>query len=341
MKHFVVYRLFFLLILAGVLSCSKTAEVEIIEEIATCTTSEFSITSQDNIVFPHATDPTVWKGKYNIEKVKIDFTISVGTDGETEQFNFVFAKSDNCLKLDYAFKYYDGKEVDISAITTIPVDEFYIIDWKEDQLFSGVVVYRDPHNKISYTRKFWVEFSKSDKLVEETNFTYFNDCLGGKLPIDIDVNNDSFIDFKLVYEKDEDIGNAPKFSSYTVKLISTNQNKNKILSPIRNQPPYLIVYEPPFTSENKKQYFNGVKDELDVFYEFEAPFESYNFFLNNLLTYKGRLGNEKDDYFIICMELDDKTYFGWIRFSFKVLECEIEVLETFLSATENTHVSVN
>lgn len=306
-----------------------------------CTTNNFSVTQQDSIVNLNAENPVVWRGEYSENKVKIHFTTVAGSDGETEQFNFVFKKQNNCVSLDYANKYYNGKDVDVSALTTIQVSEFYIAEWIENKKLTGILIYQDPHDKLTYSRKFWVEFTDKNIIMENPKINYFNDCLGGKLPIDIDVNNDNISDFQLVYEKFDDNGNDPSFSKYVVKLISTDQNVNKILSPLRNNPPYLVVYEPPFSSENTRQYFNGVKDELDVFYEFEAPFESYNFFLNNLLTYKGRLGNNSDDYFVISKDINNLRYYGWIRFEFKVLECKIEVLESFLNDTPNQHVFVN
>lgn len=222
------------------------------------------------------------------------------------------------------------------------INEFYIKSWGEDKTFSGIVAFTDPHNKEVYSRKFYINFPESDFKEEQTVFNYFNDCLGTKLAVDIDVNNnDEVIDFKLEVDTFSDFGNNPKFEKYTIQLISTYPEKNKILLPIKNQPPYLIAFEPPFTSGNTRQYFNGVKNELDVFYEFEPPFEKYNFFLNNLLTYKGRLGNNTDDYFLISMYLDNKTYYGWIKFKLKVQDCEVEILDTYLNSVENERVSVN
>lgn len=339
MNLYKICLFFSVIFLIGCSSTNKN-EDDTIDELS-CTTTEFSITEQDNIVMPDAVNPVIWKGGFSDNQVKIHFTIEVDTNGETEQFNFVFKKQHNCLTIDYAYKFYDGKDSDISALTTMQVSEFYIKEWIENQKFTGILVYKDPHDKLTYSRKFWLEFTDTDRIIEETNFNYFNDCLGGKLPIDIDVNNDNIADFQLVYEKLNDNGNSPSFSRYVVKLISTDQNINKILSPVRNTPPYLVVYEPPFSSENTRQYFNGVKNELDIFYEFESPFESYNFFLNNLLTYKGRLGNTTEDYFVISKDINNQRFYGWIKFDFKVLECKIEVLETFLNNTPNEHIFVN
>lgn len=338
-------RTFFLLLLSiFLLSCSSTnsiEEQEEQEEIINCSTTNISITEQDNIVINHASNPVIWEGKYSEDFVTIYFTIPTGSGGETERFTFVFSKIENCLKVDRAYKYYDGKAVDVSAITAMQISEFYISEWEIDKKFTGLIFYVDPHDKNTYSKKFWLEFTENDKEEPNTNYLFFDDCVGNKLPIDIDMNNDNIIDFKLGYEKIEDVGNKPNYNRYTIKLISTFETQNKILSPEKNQGPYTILHEPPFTSENKKQYVNDVKDQLDVFYEFEEPYQKYNFFLNNNLTYKGVLGNNKADYYIISMSIDDKIYYGWIKFSLDVQNCEVQILDTYLNNVQNEHIYVS
>lgn len=41
------------------------------------------------------------------------------------------------------------------------------------------------------------------------------------------------------------------------------------------------------------------------------------------------------------MYLDNKTYYGWIKFKLKVQDCEVEILDTYLNSVENERVSVN
>ena len=101
------------------------------------------------------------------------------------------------------------------------------------------------------------------------------------------------------------------------------------------------MHEAPFTSENKTQYINGVKDALDIFYEYEAPYQNFNYFLDNTLTYSSTLKNNEDDYFIISMSLNNETYYGWIKFTVNTQNCEAAILDTFLSTTADEHVSVN
>ncbi|WP_334057332.1 hypothetical protein [Polaribacter sp. P097] len=334
-----------LLIICLATSCSTTTSSEIIDpvtpEIEECVNTDISISEADNIVVPHATNPVVWEGSYNDDTVTISFTTPVGTDGETETKAFIFDKKDDCLTKNRAYEYYNGENVDVSAVTEMEVSEFYIKEYIEDEKFTGYVVYTDPHDKITYSKKFYVEFTTDDFKVEITNFLLFEDCLLDKLPIEIDLNSDGIVDFNLTYEEVNDVGNRPRYNQYTIKLTSTFEDQNKILSPIKNQEPYFIVHEPPFTSENKTQYINGVKDALDIFYEYEAPYQNFNYFLDNTLTYSSTLKNNIDDYFIISMSLNNEIYYGWIKFTVNTQNCEAAILDTFLSTTADEHVSVN
>jgi hypothetical protein len=328
------------------LSCSskevaQEMEEEEVEIIINCTNTSISISEQDNIVINHATNPVVWVGTYNDNTVKIKYTKSAGVDNETETLVFIFNKVNSCLQLERGFKFYDGKEVDVSAITEIDVSEFYTKEWEIDKKFSGIVTYLDPHDKNTYSRKFWVEFTNQNFEVEDTNYSLFNNCFTDKLPVEIDLNKDEIVDFKITYELTRDIGNRPKYNKYNIKLISTNETENQILSPTKGQSPYFVIFEAPFTSEGTRQYFNGVKSDLDVFYEFDAPYQSYNYFLHNNLTNKATLENNKEDYYIVKMGLDNKEYYGWIKFKFNSTNCDVEVLDTFLNPTASEHVSVN
>lgn len=305
-----------------------------------CTNTIASITKEDNIVIPHATEPVLWKGTYSETSIRISFTKEISSDGESEKFMFVFDKTNDCPKLARAYKYYYGSNVDVSAITEMDVLSFNIKDWENNLKFSGTVAYKDPHNSQYFSKKFWVEFTEENLEIENTNFSFFADCFDSKLPINIDINTDGIIDYKMIYELNRNIGNKPQFSIYKIKLISNNENKNQILSPISNKIPYSVIYEAPFTSKNKVQYVNDVKDALDVFYEFDTPYQSYNYFLNNNLTYKGILGNNKDDYYIVKMEIGNQNYYGWIKVGFNSLNCQVEIIDTFLNSNAEEHISV-
>jgi hypothetical protein len=327
-------------------SCSSKENYEIEEEeedepevVMNCANTNINISEEDNIIIQHATNPVVWEGTYNETTVKISFTIPIGTESETS--TFIFNKVDGCLNIKRAFKFYDGNQVDVSAITEMVVSEFYTKEWEIDKKFTGNVIYTDPHDKQVHSRKFWTTFTEADLEIENTTYALFNDCFGPKLPIDLDINTDGIVDYKIISERVRDVGNTPQFNQYTIKLISTNQNENHILSPIKNQAPYSVIFEPPFTSENKRQYFNGVKNALNVFYEFDAPYQGYNYFLNNDLTYKNFFENDKDDYYIIRMGLGNEEYFGWIKFTFNSSDCSIGVLDTYLNGEASEHISVS
>lgn len=332
-----------ILILTYVLfSCSSAENIGPEEDpnlIVNCSNTGVTISEGDNIVIPHATNPVLWEGTYNDSSVKISYTKPIATESET--FTFVFEKVNNCLKIVSAYKFYDGKEVDVSAITAMNVSEFYTKEWEIDKKFTGILIYTDPHVKQEYSHKFWLDFTEENKEIESTSYALFEDCLGSKLPIDIDMNTDGIVDFKMVAEKVRDVGNTPQFNRYVIKLVSTNENENQILSPRRNEGPYTVLFEPPFTSENTRQYFNEVKNALDIFYEFDAPYQSFNYFLNNRLTYKEFLENEKEDYYLIKMGLADKEYYGWIQFTFNSGTCTVAILDTYLSPNPDEHVSVN
>jgi hypothetical protein len=312
-----------------------------IDENLQCITKSLQITENDSIAISNATNPVIWKGFFNTTNVYINFTKIVGDDGETEKFTTVFSKDNNCLKIDRAYKFYDGKQVDISAITQVDIKNFTIQDYKIDEQFSGIISYVDPHDKETYTRKFWIELQPEIPENDTAEFLTFGTCIGNKIPINIDVNADILIDFKLIAEETKDIGNKPKFSYFTIKLVSTNTAINQILSLKRANSPYFVVFEPPFSSENTQQYFGGVKNELDVFYQFEAPYKKYNYFLSNNLTYKEILSNNLKDYFVISIFIGGKKYFGWIQFQLNTATCSVEIKEIFLNSTPNEHVFVN
>ena len=342
MKHSHFFRTLFFTISFGILfSCANKNNLEEIDNSIKCDDSSLQITENDSIAISNSTNPVIWKGFYNSNLIEIYFTKNVGADGETETFTAVFSKIENCLKIDRAYKFYDGKQVDISAITEVKIIDFSINNWEIDFLFSGIIVYLDPHDKLVYTRKFWVKLIPENSKNTPSKNLFFTECLGNKMPINIDVNKDTITDFKLTYEETKDIGNKPNFSFFTIKLVSTNVINNQILSPIRGNSPYFVVFEPPFSSANTKQYFDGVKNELDIFYEFKPPYEKYNHYLSNNLTYREILSNNLKNYFIISLLIDGKTYFGWIQFQLDTASCKVEIVETFLNTTPNEAVFVN
>lgn len=331
-----IFSLFILIILT---SCSSSDSLNNLEN-SSCFITNISISEGDSIVINNTTNPVVWKGKYNEEFIKLSFTVPIGADGETETQTFVINKDKNCLKKQYAYKFYNGKKVDISAVTEMTFKEFYIKEWDIDKTLSGLLVYTDPHDKKSYSRKFFVHFSAVDYEQEASDFLFFKDCLLDKLPIDIDMNTDGVIDFTLTYELVNDIGNTPKYNQYNLQLNATFQEKNKILSIKNNEGPHSVVFEPPFTSLDKVFYSSNVKYSLDVFYEFTTPYESYNYFLDNNLTYSNMLKNNLKDYFIISLSIDTKIYYGWIEFYVNTAACDLGVTATYLNSVAEEHVYV-
>lgn len=339
-----LFTICFFLIICSCSSKPEEVEDDIIRlEDGTflCSNTEVSITEGDNIVIESETNPVRWTGTYSENSIKINYTKSVGTDGESETYTFIFDKTDDCPEIERAYKFYDGSDDDISAVTEMQVLEFYVKQWKVDQLFSGLIYYKDPHTKEFVSIKFWVDFTEENFEAENTNYYFFSDCFGNKLPINIDINEDGVTDYKMISEETRDIGNTPQFNIYTIKLESTNQSENQILSPKNNQAPYSVIFEAPFTSENKKQYLNGAKSALDVFYEFDAPYQNFNYFLDNNLTNKKVLENNKVDYYIISMNLNDKIFYGWIKFEYSTENCNIEILETYLNPVSEEHISVS
>jgi hypothetical protein len=329
-------------------SCSTSKEEEITtvvikdpEVVINCSNSAVIITEDDAIAIPSDTNPVSWVGSYTSTTVQVSFTKEIGFDDVTERHTFVFNKVNGCLKIDHAYKYYDGKLVDVSAISEMELHGFFTQDWEIDEKFSGVVTYKDPHDGQFYTRKFWVELTATDFFEEPTEFQLFSDCYLDKLPVEIDMDKNGTIDFNLSYLEIRNFGSIPAYSQYTMQLISTDNDINFILSPKRNSSPYNVLFESPFTTQNTRQYFNGVKNALDVFYEFDAPYQKYNYFLSNNLTYKTKLNNNADNYFAVSMSLDESEYFGWIKFRFSSITCSVEVLDTFLNTTPDEHISVD
>lgn len=133
-----------LLIICLTISCSTSETSEVIDnwpiDAIECVTTDISVSEEDNVVTPHATNPVVWEGSYNDETITISFTTPVGNDGETETKAFIFDKKDDCLTKNRAYEYYNGENVDISALTEMEVPEFYIKEWVVDEKLTGFVV---------------------------------------------------------------------------------------------------------------------------------------------------------------------------------------------------------
>jgi hypothetical protein len=328
-------------------SCDESVLIEGIEGTILCDTSEIEVSELDNIVIPSDTDPVLWEGTYTDNAVKISYTKKLDNHGASETLNFVFNKTGDCLQIDRGYEFYNGGSGDVSAITQVYVLDFKIKDWEIDKKFTGELVYRDHHDKQIYTLKFWIEFTEEDYKIEDTNYTYFSDCLSSQLPINLDLNNDGKTDYSILSVEDFDNGNTPTFTSNTIKLVSTDESINEILSPKDSSIPYPVIFEPPFSSENTKKYDANkqnsleVRNSLDVFYEFASPYESYNFFLQNNLTNYKELSNNKDDYYLVRMTFDENSYYGWIKIEFSTADCYITVLDTFLSPIPNEHISVD
>lgn len=345
MKQKLFFRVLLLIISSGLFfSCSNQKNLDEIPEIdirIKCSNTDIQITENDSLAISNSLKPAIWRGFHNINSVQIYFTKEVSSDGETETFTAIFSKVNNCLKIERAYKFYDGKQVDVSAITEVVVLDFDIKTWEIDDLFLGIITYLDPHDKETYSRKFWIKLTSESTQNESLEPFFFKNCVGDLLPLDIDLDKDGNIDFKLTYEEINDTGNKPRFSYYIIKLVSTNQSINQILSPKRNNSPYFVVFEPPFSSENTKQYLEDVKNELDVFYEFEVPYEKYNYFLSNKLTYREILTNNLKDYFVVSLFIDGKNYFGWIQFELDSANCTVKIVETYLNPIPDEHIFVN
>jgi hypothetical protein len=328
-----------ILLLIFLFSCEEKRLLIALNGQVVCDSSDILVSNLDNIVILDSEESIQWKGIYTDTSIKINLTKKAGTDGETETLTFVFSKKGDCLKLDRGYKYYYGSVADISAVTELQVFDFKMKDWEIDQKFSGQLVYRDYHDKQIYTVKFWVEFTEDNYELENTNYTYFSDCLMDKLPIDIDLDKDGMADYAIIYENKRDIGNNPQFNFYEIKLVSLNESKNQILA-ARSEAPYPIIFETPFSTKDASTYEGNLKNTLDIFYEFDTPYQEYNYFLNNKLTYKNILKNNKKDYFLIKMNFGDKKFYGWINFKFDALNCDIKVLETYLNPIETKHISL-
>lgn len=328
-------------------SCSENNNDEGIEGTIFCEFSDLEVSELDNVVISDPTEPVVWEGNYSENSLTISYTKKLNNHGSSETLSFVFNKVGDCLQLDRGYEFYNGGVSDVSALTEVYVLEFYLKDWEMDKKFTGQIVYRDHHDKLIKELNFWIEFSADDYIVENTQYDYFADCFANKLPIDLDLDNDGIIDYSVLYEEVEDNGNRPSFTSYTIKLRSTDETINEILSPRGVSIPFPVIFEPPFSSDNTRSYdankFNSldVRNALDVFYEFETPYENYNYFLNNNLTNKKEFENNIDDYYIIKLIRNNESFYGWIKINFNALECEVEVLDTFLNTNPNEHISVN
>jgi hypothetical protein len=328
-------------------SCEGEIVTEGIEGTTICNFSDIEVSASDNVVIASATDPVIWEGSYTDTSVKISFTETLNNDGASETLNFVFNKVENCLQIDRGYEFYNGGASDISAITEVSILDTKIKDWEIDEKFSGQIIYRDHHDKLIKELNFWIVFSTDDYIIENTEYAYFADCFADKLPINIDLDNDSITDYTILSEEVVDFANNPNFVFYTIKLVSTDESINEILSPKGVSIPFPVIFEPPFSSDNTRSYaankFNSVdvRNALDVFYEFETPYENYNFFLNNNLTNKKEFDNNIDDYYAVKLIRNNENFYGWIKIEFDAINCKIAVLDTFLSPNTDEHFNVD
>ena len=327
-----IYKYFTLFLFLSVLySCNPVIEEEGIEGTILCDLSRIGVTVSDNVVNLDNSESALWQGSYSNESVKISYTKNLKDNNTTETLNFVFNKKENCLQLSHGYEFYDGSTADISAITQVNTLKVTIQDWEIDKKFSGEIVYRDHHDKLVKTLNFWVEFTTDNYVPENTNYTYFSNCFEDKLPIDIDLDSDGITDYIILAEEVVDFANSPNFVSYNIKLVSTDEEINEILSPRGVSIPFPVIFEPPFSTENTRSYaankFNSedVRNSLDVFYEFNAPYEKYNFFLQNNLTYQKEFSNNKDNYYALRLIRNNENFYGWIKLDFDALNCNIGI----------------
>lgn len=328
-------------------SCETDIRTEGIEGTVLCDRSNIEVTETDNIVLTNTTETVFWSGNYSENIVRIHFTKKLNNHGAAETLNFVFNKVDNCLQIDRGYEFYNGGISDINSITQVYILEAYIKDWEIDKKLTGQITYRDHHDKLIKKLNFWIEFKLDDYEVKDPNYNYFSDCFTSKLPIEIDLDNDGTIDYSILAEEIIDFANSPNFVFNTIKLVSKDETINEILSPRGVSIPFPVIFEPPFSTENTRGYAANkfksadVKNALDVFYEFEPPYESYNFFLQNNLTYKKEFDNDKNDYYAVKLIRNNESYYGWIKIDFNALECKVFVLDTFLNPNPNEHISVD
>ncbi|WP_339884823.1 hypothetical protein [Polaribacter vadi] len=339
---YITFPVFFIILI----SCETKNTEEGIEGAIFCNLYDLGLSDSDNIITPSDSNPVVWKGNYSDNTVKISYTKDINKFGVSESLNFVFNKIDNCLQIDRGYEFYNGGFGDVSAITQVYVLKVTIQDWELNEKLSGQIIYRDHHDKLVKTINFWVEFTADDYFIEDTNYTYFSDCFGDKLPIDIDLDEDGTIDYTIIAEEEVDFANNPNFVAYNIKLVSTDESINEILSPKNVSAPFPVIFEAPFSTENTRSYaankFNSaeVRNSLDVFYEFEAPYENYNFFLQNNLTYLKEFRNTIPDYYAVKLIRNNQKFYGWIKMNFNALNCEIEVLDMYLNPNANQHINV-
>ena len=333
---------------ALIYSCSKKTmfDEENDREII-CASSIFDSNTETEILIPDDNNSVLWKGYYTDTTVKIYFTRNLGVDKETETLNFIFNKVEGCLQVNRGYEYYFGSYAGISALTEVEVIDLQITEWDVNKMLNGKVSYIDHHDKEVYIRDFKIAFTEEDYVIENTDFNYFPECFSNKLPLNIDLDNDSVTDYQIIAEETENIGNMPNYIRYTLKLISVDETVNEILSPKGINPPFPVIFEPPFSSENTRKYdanrFNSadVRNALDVFYEFNTPYENYNFFLNNNLTNRKEFANTLDDYYLVRLKRNNSYFYGWIKIDFNALACDIEILDTFFNTNANQHVSVD
>lgn len=344
MKVYQYLALFFYLSI--LYSCDTEITKEGIEGTILCDLTEIGITASDNLVVLENSESVAWQGSYSDNSVKISYTKDLNDNNTTETLNFVFNKIEDCLQIDYGYEFYDGSTADISAITQVYVLEVTVQDWIIDEKFTGQITYRDHHDKLIKTITFWVEFTTDNYIEEKTDFTYFDDCFANKLPIDIDLDNDGTIDYSIQADEVEDFANTPNFTEYTIRLVSKDEEINEILSPRGVSVPFPVIFEPPFSTDNTRSYaankFNSedVRNALDVFYEFDTPYESYNFFLQNNLTCYKEFNNDTDDYYAVRLIRNDANYYGWIKINFNALNCDIEVIDTYLNPNAEEHITI-
>jgi hypothetical protein len=323
------YFLFSLLLL---FSCSKNG----IWDDPQCIYNELGVTSLNSEVYPSSVrNPVDWQGKYSEQSVEVNYNYPTGFEGQNDTFGFVFKKEGSCINFDYSYSNYDDPYTGFSFVKPIEIDSFELQEYIEDIKIVGQITFYNPYTRETETKKFWYIYSTEDYFDTNTTYVTFNNCTNSSIPISIDLNNDNIDDFSITSDED----NSPDhLIKYSIEVFSLNNN---IILSNTSLSPYKIIFEPPFSSSNKREDNSYIENTLAVFAEYQPPLDNFNHWITtNWYGYYIDFINSIDDYIIVKVEKDGLFYYGWIKIRVNYEDCIFEVVETYLNAIPNEHVSV-